>query len=340
MRRIPRRPFIAGLTVFVLLSIIIHFFLGTPPPADTRFGFTWSNPYARQLGLDPQAAFAQAVLELRPEHIRLPVYWSDVEKERGVYDFSEIDAQMEVVKATGIPVTIVVGSRVPRWPECWEPKWALELDQAERYEVQMAYTKAVYGHLRDHPSIVTWQVENEAFFDYYQYCHGLTRNLVLDEMHYVRSQEQQRPPERQRQVVTTDSGEWSLWAGFSGEVDGLGISVYRSIQTEWFGTLSHWYFTPMFYWRRAQIARWWAGEIFVSEFQMEPWVLKPIEDTTDEEQFKTFDLARMRSSFQYARKLGMSSVDFWGVEWWLWMKNERNHPEFWEEAKMFFESQK
>jgi hypothetical protein len=47
----------------------------------------------------------------------------------------------------------------------------------------------------------------------------------------------------------------------------------------------------------------------------------------------------MRNSFQYSRKLGMASVDFWGVEWWLWMKEKRNHPEFWEEAKAFFDGQ-
>lgn len=307
---------------------------------DARYGFTWSNPYARQLGLDPEAGFAQAIMELRPEHVRLPAYWSDIEKERGTYDFSELDAQMEVVKAAGVPVTIALGSRVPRWPECWEPQWALALDPQDRYDVQLAFTRAVYQRYQEHPSVAAWQVENESFFDYYAACPGLTRTIVVDEMRYVRGEERMRPVGQQRPVLTTDSGEWSLWTGFSGEVDGLGISVYRSIQTDWIGTLYHWYFTPMFYWRRAQIAELWTGPVYISEFQMEPWVLKAIQDTTDEDQFQTLDLARMRENFQYARKLGMPAVDFWGVEWWLWMKNERNHPEFWEEAKTFFESQR
>ncbi|MCC6563690.1 hypothetical protein IT087_02250, partial [Candidatus Uhrbacteria bacterium] len=146
--------------------------------------------------------------------------------------------------------------------------------------------------------------------------------------------------EKQRPVVTTDSGEWSLLSGFSGEVDALGISVYRAVLTESLGTLSHWYFTPMFYWRRAKIAEAWAGPIFISEFQMEPWVLEPIQEASNEEQFKTLSLSRMRDNFQYAQTLGMPTVDFWGAEWWLWMKDKRNHPEFWEEAEAFFASQK
>ncbi len=305
----------------------------------TRFGFTWSGPYARQLGLDSQRGFELALDDLKPDHVRIPAYWSEIEKERGTYDFKELDAQLDAAAKRNVGVTLVVGSRVPRWPECWEPEWVKSLDATSRYDVQMAHTKRVYMRYSEHPSIIAWQVENESFFDYYAACPGLTRELVLDEMSFVRGEERLRPEEKQRPVLTTDSGEWSLWAGFSGKVDALGISVYRSVLTEWIGTLYHWYFTPMFYWRRAQIAAIWAGPIYISEFQMEPWVLEAIENTTDEEQFKTLSLARMRESFQYSRQLGMPSVDFWGAEWWLWMKEQRNHPEFWEEAKMFFASQ-
>ncbi len=325
-----------GLAIFVVFSLILFFFFGTPPKTNTRFGFTWSNPYARQLGLDPQKSFVLALDDLKPAHVRIPAYWSVIEKERGRYDWSELDAQLDATARRGVQVTLVLGSRVPRWPECWEPEWVKALRVSERYDVQMAYTKAVYARYLEHPSIVMWQVENEAFFNSYISCPGLTKNIVLDEMRLVRDSEKARPPEKRRPVITTDSGEWSLWIGFLGKVDGIGISVYRAVLTKWVGRISHWYFTPMFYWRRAQIAAAWAGPVFVSEFQMEPWVTQAIEDTTDEEMFRTLDLARMRNSFQYSRKLGMTSVDFWGVEWWLWMKEKRNHPEFWEEAKAFF----
>jgi hypothetical protein len=336
MRRISRRTFLIGLGLFVVFSFVLFFFFGTPPRVNTRFGFTWSHPYARQLGLEPQKSFELALDDLKPAHVRIPAYWSEIEKERGTYDWSELDAQLDATAQRGIQVTLVLGSRVPRWPECWEPEWVKALNAPERYDVQMAYTKAVYARYLEHSSIVTWQVENEAFFNSYISCPGLTKNIVLDEMQLVRDTEKARPLEKRRPVITTDSGEWSLWIGFLGKVDGIGISVYRAVLTRWAGRISYWYFTPMFYWRRAHIASQWAGPIFVSEFQMEPWVTQDIEDTTDEEQFRTLDLARMRDSFQYSRKLGMPAVDFWGVEWWLWMKQTRNHPEFWEEAKAFF----
>lgn len=311
-----------------------------PLPQETRYGFTWSVPYARSLGIDPQKGLELALKDLKPEHVRIPAYWSEIEKERGVYDFAWLDAQMETAAAHGTKVTLVVGSRVPRWPECWEPDWVNQLsDLAERNLVQMAYVRKTYERYANHPALVGWQVENEAFFDFYAACHGMTRSLVLEEMRYVRGEEIKRGGAR-RPVVTTDSGEWSLWLGFAGEVDALGVSVYRSIATEWFGTLQHWYFTPTFYSGKAQLMEPIVGPVFVSELQMEPWTLKAIQNTPLEDQYRTFDIDQMRDSFQYAKKLGMPAVDFWGAEWWLWMKEKQNVPEFWEEAREFFESER
>ncbi|MCC6563916.1 endo-1,4-beta-xylanase, partial [Candidatus Uhrbacteria bacterium] len=188
MRNTPRRFFLWGLGLLAFLSAICFFFLGTPTPMDTRFGFTWSGPYARQLGLDSQKGLEEALDDLQPDHVRIPAYWIEIEKERGTYDFSELDAQLDAAASRGIGITLVLGSRVPRWPECWEPEWVHDLDPVDRYDVQLAYTKAVYMRYQEHPSIIAWQVENEAFFDFYTACPGLTRRIVLDEMRFVRGE--------------------------------------------------------------------------------------------------------------------------------------------------------
>lgn len=340
MMRIPRWSLVVWLSIFAGLGAVCFFFAGDPPSAQTHYGFTWSVPYARSLGLDPQRGLEKALDELKPEHVRIPAYWSEIEKERGTYDFDWLDAQLEAAAARGTDVTLVVGSRVPRWPECWEPEWAARLsDISERHRVQMTYVRKTYQRYANHPAIAGWQVENEAFFDFYAACPGMTRPLVLEEMRYVRGEEIKRGAGR-RPVITTDSGEWSFWIGFVGETDGLGISVYRSIATKWLGTLRHWYFTPTFYWRKAQLLSPIVGPVFISEFQMEPWTLRAIQETPLEDQYKTFDIDQMRDSFRYAKKLGLPAVDFWGAEWWLWMKEKQNVPEFWEEARGFFERER
>lgn len=328
-------PFSVWIAFFVLFLILCLFFVGSPPPANTNFGFTWSEPYARQLNLDPDRALETALRELHPDRIRVPAYWNEIESKRGTYDFSALDRQLDIAAAFKTPVILAVGSRVPRWPECWEPEWVTHLsDLNERHDVQLAYLQKLYERYKNHPAIAAWQVENESFFDYYAACPGLTRQTVLDEMRYVRDQEASR--EHQRPTYTGDSGEWSLWLGFAGETDGVGVSVYRSIINPFFGTYRHWYFTPMLYWRKAQALKLFVGEVYISELQMEPWVLNPIETAPLEEQFQTFDMKQMAENFAYAKELGLPEVDFWGVEWWLWMKEKQSHPEFWEAGKAFF----
>lgn len=343
MKRLPFRflrwPIHTWIAILGVLAFVCFFFAGSPPTADTAYGFTWSTTYARTLGLDPDTGLETALRDLRPDRIRVPAYWKEIEAERGTYDFSALDRQLDIAARYETPVILAIGSRVPRWPECWEPDWAARLsDVGERYDVQLAYLKTLYERYKDHPAVMAWQVENEAFFDYYAACPGLTRGIVLDEMRYVRAQEATR--EISRPVYTGDSGEWSLWVGFAGETDGVGVSVYRAVATKYFGTLRHWYITPMLYWRKAQLLGPFVGKVYISEMQMEPWTLRAIQETPLEDQFKTFDKNQMRANFEYATQLGLPAVDFWGVEWWLWMKETQGHPEFWEKGKAFFDGQR
>ncbi|KAA0206608.1 hypothetical protein EDM68_01905 [Candidatus Uhrbacteria bacterium] len=337
--RVPRWSMAAWISILAGLALLCFFFAGSPPPADTDYGFTWSITYARTLGLDPDRGLETALRDLAPDRIRIPAYWREIEAKRGTYDFSALDRQLDIAARFETPVILAVGSRVPRWPECWEPDWAARLsDVSERHRVQLAYLVALYARYKDHPAVAAWQVENESFFDYYAACPGLTRGIVLDEMRFVRGEEAKR--DTPRPVYTTDSGEWSLWIGFAGETDGVGVSVYRAVATEYFGTLRHWYITPMLYWRKAQLLKPFIGEVYISEMQMEPWTLREIQNTPLLDQFKTFDLAQMERSFRYATRLGLPAVDFWGVEWWLWMKETQGHPEFWEKGKAFFDGQR
>ncbi len=334
-----RWPLYTLLSILVLIAFILFFFVGTPPATETAYGFTWSVPYAQSLGLDPDTGLETALQDLRPDRIRIPAYWSMIEAESGSYDFSSLDRQLEIAARYDTPVILAIGSRVPRWPECWEPEWVTEIsDVSERHTVQLAYLKTLYERYQNHPTIAAWQVENEAFYDYYAACPGLTRGIVVDEMRYVRSQEAAR--ETPRPVYTGDSGEWSLWLGFAGETDGVSITTYRTIATKNFGTLRHWYITPMTYWRKAQLLRPFIGKTFVGELQMEPWTTLGILKTPLEKQFDTFSLEQMGENLEYAKRMGMPAVDFWGVEWWLWMKETQDHPEFWEMGKAFFEEQR
>jgi len=73
------------------------------------------------------------------------------------------------------------------------------------------------------------------------------------------------------------------------------------------------------------------------ELQAEPWGSKLLQDVSLEEQQKTMDLRKFKENVDFARNTGLSEFYLWGAEWWYWLKEKKNMPEIWEEAKKLFE---
>ena len=55
--------------------------------------------------------------------MRLPVYWDLVEKQPGIYEYADVDWQLDEAKKRDVAVILTVGIKVPRWPECHIPQW-------------------------------------------------------------------------------------------------------------------------------------------------------------------------------------------------------------------------
>ncbi|MEI7512423.1 MAG: DMT family transporter [Candidatus Uhrbacteria bacterium] len=320
-----------GLAI-IFVGVGLAFVSWLPATVSTKYGFTWSMPYAREIGIDPKAGYETALKELHPKHVRLMAYWSEIEAEEKTYDFSDLDWQLQTSEQNGVSVTLAIGARLPRWPECWAPDWISGLSQYDIDRSQLNYLKAVYTHVKDQKGIVSWQIENEPQLNSFQSCAGMSKDLALQEIRWVREQEQAR--QTPRPVGTTDSGELSSWLNFPGETDQLGVSVYRIVTNPMFGTV-HWLLPADFYSTKAALVQNWTGPIYVSEMQMEPWSDVSLANTPIEKQIAQFDEAQMKNNFDYASRLEMPIVDFWGVEWWLWMKEKQGHPEYWEAAKRF-----
>ncbi len=322
--------------VFVLLPVVLFGYLYFPFPTEslnTQYGVTWSKPYAEALGIDSQQGLIAALDDLGVRRFRIPVYWSEAEKTRGTYDFSAVQAQLDEIAKRKGTVVLAIGSRLPRWPECWEPEWVKSLDKAERIEAQFQYIRAAYNKFTDHPTVVAWQVENEPTIRFFGECKDYTSDLVSAELKLVRGLELQTRPRDRRSIITTHAGEISTWLGYAGEADEIGISVYRKVVNPVIGIISYEFIPAQAYMIHADLVRPWTGPTFVSEFQMEPWSDMPLQETAIEKQMITFDLEQMKRNIHFSKYLHFDFVDFWGVEWWYWMKEKKGMPEFWELAK-------
>lgn len=327
--------FLLGLAGFILAAILCFLFVGWPKKTPgVIYGATFSRPYAEELGLDPDKLLTAALEDLGLKRFRIPAYFKLIEPERGKWDFQALDDQIKTIRGKGGEIILAIGEKQPRWPECWGPDWWKKLPREEQRQETLRFLEAVVTRYRESPAILAWQVENEPHFKYGD-CPAPEFFFIKQEADFVRSLDPKH------EVLTTDSGELSSWMTVGAFVDRLGVSVYRVVRNPLFGStnLRYWFLPPYFYSRKALLTRpFGVRNVYVSEFQMEPWSNKSIPETPVKDQLTSFNLKQMQANFSYAERMGLKAVDFWGLEWWYWMKEKGGHPEFWDAAKKFFKS--
>ena len=318
-KRANRLLLIVGLLAVATLFIFITDFSGGRQPI---WGVTFSRSYALDLQLDWQ--------QLHISHIRLSAYWDEIEAVRGEFDFSDLDWQIEQAASRSRSIVLVVGRRLPRWPECHDPSWLKHLPSDETENELFELIETTVKRYQSNEAVVMWQVENEPLFTWFGFCPPPNRDFLLREVALVKSLDPGRP------VLVTDSGELSTWQSVSEIGDVLGTTLYRVVWNERFGFFDYWFLPPAYYRWKADITKKInpnIDEVIISELQMEPWTFdKRMIELTREEQEQSFNLSRFQKNITYARRVGAPAVYLWGAEYWYWLKLQ-GQPAIWEEAK-------
>lgn len=299
---------------------------------DVDYGISFSHEYAQYLGLDPRAVYDAMLAELHPEYLRLAVPWSEVELSQGKFDFSNIDYFVSKAASSDAKVVLVVGQKVPRWPECYIPDWAESLPKEKYQAAVLDYVEASVERYKGNPAVEYWQIENEPFIRFpFGECAHFDKEVIYDEVKLVKELDPSR------EVVITDSGELSTWRRPSALSDVFGTTLYRTTRTIGGLVFSYDWVPPAFYKLRARL---WGNDekhFFVSELQAEPWfkdgVTPQVADYAEE---GTFSPQRFEQNIAYSQKIGASRVYLWGAEWWYFMKEKKEDPRYWDLAKKLF----
>lgn len=297
-------------------------------------GVTYIDDYAKHLGLDPHETYDAILKDLGVKHLRLVSYWSAIEPEQGKYDFSKLDYQMDQAEAHGARVTLAIGLRQPRWPECHPPSWIDTTKPAAQWQPHLnAYISAVVNRYKGHPALESYQLENE-FFNSFGQCHDFDRNRLNSELALTHKLDPKHP------VIITRSNNYIGFSVKDPLPDTIGISVYRRV---WDGTVTKRYFQyPFPSWYYAFLAG--AQQLLtdkpsvIHELQTEPWPPqgKDIIEIDLPEQNKTFDAARLRATTEFGKQTGIRQIDLWGAEYWYYRMNTLHDPSVWNEAKEIF----
>lgn len=324
--------------ILVLLFLILfngYFFVNwyakkSFSPEKIYWGLTFSKPYSEYLGLDWKKSYLQILDDLQIRVLRLPAYWTEIEPIQDNFNFKDLDWQIEQAAKRDIKITLAIGRKLPRWPECWAPEWTEKMSEGEIQERIIIMLRKVVERYKNNPAIMYWQVENEPLVGWFGECHLPNEFFLREEVGLVRSIDT-------RPVIITDSGELSWWHNTSELADVLGVTMYRVVWSKFF--YFHWPLTPSFYQLKALMAG-VKDRVINTELQAEPWPSKRgILETPLEEQFKSMNLRQLEKNLEFARITGFPQVYVWGVEWWYWLEEAHNESGFVDFMKDFFKNE-
>ena len=293
----------------LVLAVSLMLVRGLPSQSIT-FVPTYSAAHARYLGLEPLATFRSLLDDFQPTQVRLQADWNIIEPSPGRFDFSELDELVRRAGEHGVGVTLAVGRKLPRWPECHDPAWLTQLAPWEVSVRISAMLRAVVSHYRSQPAITRWQLENEPLFAFGE-CPPPNWHQLVRERDLLRSLDPSRP------ILMTDSGELSAWWETSRLADEQGATLYRVTWNSATG-----YFTyplPAVYYRlKAALVAGLVRRTVVSELQLEPWAPHGLKDLPANKVRRSLSLERFRANVDYARRTGLPEAFLWGVEWWYY----------------------
>ena len=295
-------------------------------------GATFVPDYARYFDLNPKETYTAMLDDLGVKTVRLVSYWDNIEKEQGTYDFTELDWQFRMAEERGVRVSLAIGLRQPRWPECHKPVWAEKLLGDAWRQPLYDFIGTVVNRYKTSPALESYQLENEYFLSVFGICTDFDRDRLVHEFNLVKSLDPNH-----RLIVSMSNNAIGTPIG-KPKPDEWAISVYKRV---WDKTITRRYFEyPIPAWYYAFRAGWTeltrGRDSFIHELQTEPWIADPvggIKDSSIAEQDKTLDAVHLKDRIAYGKATGMRKIDLWGAEWWYWRKVKFNDPSLWNTAK-------
>lgn len=306
----------------IVIAIIVSYFVAawlsfvlTPTRNTYTFATSFSVKQSTQLGLDWKENYTALLDDLGIRQFRLMSYWDEGEATRGQMKFDDLDWQMDEAAKRGAKVSLAIGLRQPRWPECHEPQWATKLSEPEWKQALYDYMQAVVKRYRHHPALESFQLENEALAWWFGDCREQPdANRIRQEFDLVKT--------------WTDKPIWmSLSDQYGLSIaqpipDAYGYSLYLNVYNHLIpGTYIN--PSPPIWFHRLRASLIGASHhkpFFLHELQLEPWGPREIKSLTEEEQNITMSPAQIRYNLNYARKIGFDQIYTWGSEWWYWRK--------------------
>jgi len=336
-----RRIAIGGIVLVLLLMTsmygIAQWYIASNKNTPFTQGVSFIPDYASSLGLDPHQTLQAILGELGVKHLRLVSYWSDIEPQPGQFNFQELDYEFAQSNEANAKVSLSLGLRQPRWPECHMPNWA-QNEPASVWQPQLEnFVTTVVNRYKHNPALSDYQLENEYFlrqFGFYGACQNFDRTRLVSEYNLVKSLDPTH------QIMLARSNNALGWAINAPTPDIYGISIYKRVWDKYYTHRYAEYPFPAWYYAfLAGVQKIINGrDTIIHEMQAEPWPPQDqnITQISLSEQNKSFSAVDFQNRIQFAKATGMRTVYYWGAEYWYYRLTVEHDPSVWQIAKQTF----
>lgn len=296
-------------------------------------GVSFVPAYAESLGLDAKQTMDALINDVGVRHFRLVSYWDQLEPQKGVYDFSLLDWQMQKAEASGSKVTLSLGLRQPRWPECHMPAWAVNEPQSEWQPQLETFITQVVQRYKNSPALDSYQLENEFLLKGFGTCTNFDRNRLISEYDLVKKLDPKRTL-----IVSRSNNAIGFPVG-KPTPDEFGVSIYKRVWSAPIGRYLEYPFPAWFYAFLAGGQKIITGkDMIIHEMQAEAWGPngKNLTEISLDEQNKSFNAERFEGRLKMINGTGMHEAYLWGAEYWYYRLVHEHDPSVWNVAKDAF----
>ena len=319
-----------GLVVLAGMYGIARWYMASQANKPLVIGTTFIPAYAQSLGLEPQQTLDALLTDLDVKHLRLVSYWDQLEPQDGTYDFKPLDWQFQKAETFGAKISLSLGLRQPRWPECHTPAWAATMP-AEQWQPKLSnFIEAVVNRYKSSPALESYQLENEYFLKGFGLCTDFSRDRLINEYSTVKRTDPKHPVlvTRSNNAIGTPLGKPTP--------DVFGVSIYKRVWSMPIGRYLEYPFPAWYYGFLAGVQKITTGkDMIIHELQAETWPPngQGITDTSLAEQNKSIDANRFADRIEYGRATGIRTMYLWGSEYWYYRKVKLDDPSLWNVAK-------
>jgi hypothetical protein len=328
------------LFVVIALSVgtmygIARWYIWTQRNTPYTMGASFIPEYAQSLGVDPQQTLHAMLYDLGVKNLRFVSYWNDIEPTKGHFDFSTLDWEFAAADAAHAKVSLSIGLRQPRWPECHPPSWVDTSQPDSQWTPELkTYIQAVIERYKNNPALQSYQLENEYFLSTFGQCKNFDRSRLVSEFNFVKQLDSRHP------VIIARSNNALGTPIYAPTPDEFGVSVYKRV---WDQTITHRYveypFPAWFYASLAGTEKILHGKnTVIHELQAEPWPPygESLTDTSIDVQNESLSPERLKGRFTYGEATGIRTMYLWGAEFWYYRMVKQHDPDLWNTAKQQF----